>query len=60
MSVAPFFFGLVNAGVPVGALEPGTWGLPIAFVIGKPIGVLLGTGVALLVGLYLPKRQHHR
>jgi NhaA family Na+:H+ antiporter len=58
--VALFFFGLVNAGVPVGALEPGTWGLPIAFVVGKPIGVLLGTGVALLVGLHLPKRVHWR
>ena len=58
--VALFFFGLVNAGVPVGALEPGTWGLPIAFVVGKPIGVLLGAGVGLLVGLHLPKRVHWR
>ena len=58
--VALFFFGLVNAGVPVGALEPGTWGLPIAFLVGKPIGVLLGAGAGLLIGLHLPKRVHWR
>jgi Na+:H+ antiporter, NhaA family len=56
VQVALFFFGLVNAGVPVHALEAGTWGLPIAVIIGKPIGVLLGAGVALAVGLHLPHR----
>ena len=40
--VALFFFGLVNAGVPLGALETGTWGLPIAVIVGKPIGLLVG------------------
>ena len=40
--VALFFFGLVNAGVPMGALEPGTLGLPIAVIVGKPLGVLIG------------------
>ena len=54
--VALFFFGLVNAGVPVGALEAGTWGLPIAVIVGKPIGVALGAGVAILAGLHLPPR----
>jgi Na+:H+ antiporter, NhaA family len=52
--VALFFFGLVNAGVPMGALEQGTWGLPIAVVAGKPIGVLIGAGVARLSGFHLP------
>jgi len=52
--VAIFFFGLFNAGVPLGALEPGTWGLPIAVIVGKPIGVLAGAGVAVLAGLHLP------
>ena len=51
-----FFFGLVNAGVPLRALEPGTWALPIAVIIGKPIGVLLGVGAALAVGLHLPHK----
>jgi Na+:H+ antiporter, NhaA family len=53
--VALFFFGLVNAGVPVGALELGTWGLPIAVIVGKPLGVLIGSGVARLAGLHLPQ-----
>jgi NhaA family Na+:H+ antiporter len=54
--VALFFFGLVNAGVPIGALEAGTWGLPIAVIAGKPVGILLGAGVAMLAGLHLPAR----
>jgi NhaA family Na+:H+ antiporter len=54
--VALFLFGLINAGVPAGALEAGTWGLPIALLTGKPIGVLVGAGLAVLVGLHLPRR----
>ena len=54
--VALFFFGLVNAGVPLRALEQGTWGLPIAAIIGKPIGVLVAAGAALAIGLHLPQR----
>lgn len=54
--VALFFFGLVNAGVPMGALEPGTWGLPLALVVGKPLGLLAGVGLALAVGLRLPQQ----
>ena len=37
-----FFFGLVNAGVPLHALEAGTLGMPIAVIVGKPLGVLVG------------------
>lgn len=51
-----FFFGLVNAGVPLRALEPGTWGLVIAALVGKPLGVLLAVGIGLAVGLHLPPR----
>ena len=54
--VALFFFGIVNAGVPIGALEEGTWGLPIAVVVGKPLGLLIGAGLAMVVGLHLPHR----
>jgi Na+:H+ antiporter, NhaA family len=52
---ALFFFGLVNAGVPIGALEQGTWGLPVAVLAGRPLGVLLGGGIAMMVGLHLPQ-----
>ena len=54
--VALFFFGLVNAGVPLHALEAGTWGLPIAVIAGKPLGILIATGAALAAGLHLPHR----
>jgi NhaA family Na+:H+ antiporter len=54
--VALFFFGLVNAGVPMGALEAGTWGLPLAVLVGKPLGLLIGAGLALALGLHLPQR----
>jgi NhaA family Na+:H+ antiporter len=54
--LALFFFGLVNAGVPVGALEVGTWGLPIAVLVGKPLGIFLAAGVALAAGLHWPHR----
>jgi Na+:H+ antiporter, NhaA family len=54
--IALLLFGLVNAGMPLHALEPGTFGLPIAMVVGKPIGVLLGAGAAIAAGLNLPDR----
>jgi Na+:H+ antiporter, NhaA family len=53
---ALFFFGLVNAGVPFRALEAGTWGVPIALIAGKPLGILMAAGVALAAGLHLPRR----
>lgn len=56
VQVALFFFGLVNAGVPLHALEAGTWGLPIAVIFGKPAGILIATGAALGAGLHLPRQ----
>jgi NhaA family Na+:H+ antiporter len=53
---ALFFFGLVNAGVPIGAFEVGALALPIAVIVGKPLGVLAGVGLARLCGLSLPHR----
>jgi NhaA family Na+:H+ antiporter len=52
--VALFFFGLVNAGVPFGALEPGTYTVPFASLIGKPVGLLVAGALAAVVGLRLP------
>jgi NhaA family Na+:H+ antiporter len=54
--VALFFFGLVNAGVPMGALEPGTWGLPLALIVGRPVGLFAGAGLGLALGFNLPHR----
>lgn len=54
--VALFLFGVVNGGVPLGALYWGTWSMPAAVAVAKPIGLLLGVGVALALGLRLPRR----
>jgi hypothetical protein len=54
--MALFFFGLVNAGVQFGALEEGTWALPVAVLVGKPVGILFGVGLAVVAGLHLPQR----
>jgi Na+:H+ antiporter, NhaA family len=54
--LALFFFGLANAGVPLRALEAGTWGMPIAVLAGRPLGVLAAAGAALVCGLHLPER----
>jgi NhaA family Na+:H+ antiporter len=51
-------FGLVNAGVPLHGFEEGTWAVPVAVLIGRPIGVLAAAGVAVVAGLHLP--QHLR
>ncbi|HEX3704918.1 MAG TPA: Na+/H+ antiporter NhaA [Vicinamibacterales bacterium] len=50
-----FFFGLVNAGVPLHGLEAGSWGLPIA-ALGRPLGIVAAVGVARMLGLHLPAR----
>jgi NhaA family Na+:H+ antiporter len=51
-----FFFGLVNAGVRLQSLEPGTWGVPIAVIAGRPAGVLVAAGIAVACGMHLPHK----
>ena len=58
--IALFFFGLVNAGVRLQSLELGTWGIPIAVLVGRPAGVLLAAGVAVACGLHLPYKVRWR
>lgn len=53
---ALFLFGLVNAGVPLQALEAGTWALPAANLSGKPLGLLIGIAIAVAAGFHLPRR----
>lgn len=47
-------FGLVNAGVPIHGLEPGLWAIPIA-ALGRPIGIVAAGGLAIALGLHLPR-----
>ena len=45
-----FFFGLANAGVPLGGAGSATWIVLASLVVGKPIGILLTTKIADLAG----------
>jgi NhaA family Na+:H+ antiporter len=54
VQVTLFFFGLVNAGVRLNAFESGVWGVPIAVIVGKPVGIFVAVGAALAAGLRLP------
>jgi NhaA family Na+:H+ antiporter len=54
--LALFFFGLVNAGVPFHGLEAGTWAVPVATLVGKPLGILAAVGMAIAAGLRPPTR----
>jgi NhaA family Na+:H+ antiporter len=56
MHVALFLFGLVNGGVLVRALEPSVWALPIAALVGKPLGMFAAVILALAAGFHLPHR----
>ncbi len=51
-----FLFGLVNVGVILHGYDTGTWAVLIAALVGRPLGILAGVGLGLLVGLHLPKR----
>ena len=52
--IALFLFGLVNGGVPLKALYLGTWSLPLTMIVARPVGLLVGVGVAVALGLHLP------
>lgn len=49
-----FFFGLVNAGVAVTSVGPGTWIVLAAILLGKPIGIVLSTALCVWAGLHKP------
>ena len=54
VDVMLFFFGLVNAGVILRNFGAGTWFVLIAIMIGKPVGILVTSAAATLLGLRLP------
>jgi Na+:H+ antiporter, NhaA family len=47
-------FGFANAGVPFAQIGPGTYYVLAALLIGKPVGILLFSGGARLLGAQLP------
>ena len=48
------FFGLVNAGVPLGSVGSGTWIVFVGLLAGKPIGIVLMTILGVKMGLRAP------
>ena len=53
-------FGFANAGVPFEEIGPGTWFVLAGLLLGKPIGILLFSGLARLIGGHLPPGLHVR
>jgi NhaA family Na+:H+ antiporter len=60
VQVILFFFGLVNAGVLLRQYDTGTWAILAAALVGRPVGIMLAVGLAVLAGLHLPKRMGWR
>jgi Na+:H+ antiporter, NhaA family len=54
VAVILFFFGLVNAGVAFTHIGTGTWIVLVAILVGKPVGILTATVVAVRSGLRKP------
>jgi Na+:H+ antiporter, NhaA family len=55
-----FFFGLANAGVPIGQYGTATWAVLVAILAGKPVGIGLAVGAAVAAGLKLPRHVDWR
>jgi Na+:H+ antiporter, NhaA family len=51
-----FLFGLVNAGVSIKGFDDGTWAIVVASLVGRPLGILIATGLAVTAGLDVPRR----
>ncbi|MDB5666000.1 Na+/H+ antiporter NhaA [Cypionkella sp.] len=61
LALVLFLFGLTQGGIDLLAFAPTTLTLLAAFWIGKPLGFLLGCGLAAkITGLQLPKGVHSR
>jgi Na+:H+ antiporter, NhaA family len=51
-----FLFALVNAGVILRGYDTASWGMLLAALVGRPLGVLLAVSLAVAAGLHLPRR----
>jgi NhaA family Na+:H+ antiporter len=54
VQVILFFFGLVNAGVPLSSVGDGTWMVLTGLLAGKPLGILAFTFLGVQLGLRAP------
>ena len=55
--VAVLLFGLANGGVILRHADTGTWGVLIAALVGRPLGIMAALFIAVLAGLRLPARM---
>jgi NhaA family Na+:H+ antiporter len=55
--VAVLLFGLANGGVILRHADTGTWGVLIAALVGRPLGIMAAMVIAVLAGLHLPARM---
>ena len=60
VQIVLLLFGLANAGVPFAQIGPGTYYVLAGLLLGKPIGILLCSGAARLIGGRLPPGLHVR
>jgi len=51
-----FLFALVNAGVILRGYDTASWGMLLAALVGRPLGVLVAVSGAVAAGLHLPRR----
>jgi NhaA family Na+:H+ antiporter len=54
VQVALLLFGLVNAGVVLTNVDTGSWATVTASVVGRPLGILAATAIAVGLGMQLP------
>jgi NhaA family Na+:H+ antiporter len=54
VQVILFFFGLTNAGVAFSTVGTGTWVVVSSLLVGKPVGIVLATYLAVTIGLRAP------
>jgi len=52
--VAVLLFGLVNGGVILRHADTGTWAVLIGALVGRPLGIMAATFIAVMAGLRLP------
>jgi Na+:H+ antiporter, NhaA family len=50
-----FLFALVNAGVILRGYDTASWGMLLAALVGRPLGVLVAVSFAVAAGLHLPR-----
>ena len=60
VQVILFFFGLVNAGVTLSSVGSGSWIVFLSLLVGKPIGIVGTTFLAVKLGLRAPGGLSYR